>query len=334
MIAFRTRSLGYHARQIFQNGYAQIEDSDGRKSLLQPGQRRFVETVSRTVNLPSYLRRKAIGAYVAAKYPGLARIRDGYAMTTAAASASKRVIALCERQVALYEAFVKQGPGALEKPTRSKYVKEARKDFEEAFLHIPFRYDPQIAGELAAFCLRPEFLSVVARYLGVLPVLAGVRIIFSPNETSDHLRYAQLFHVDPEGARQVKLLMAVRKIDSQSGPFTFIPASATLRMRLSGKGKFERNRVADKYVLKHVRREKWVSFHGRPGDVLFVDTSNCYHFGSRPGAKPRLLLYAQFVDPFGSHLPAVRAPEVLASSWANLPPIPGRWSEYLLGRRI
>jgi hypothetical protein len=49
-----------------------------------------------------------------------------------------------------------------------------------------------------------------------------------------------------------------------------------------------------------VPRSEWVSHEGPPGSAVFIDTSRCFHYGSRPAPQPRLLLYAQYLDPFCS----------------------------------
>jgi len=332
-VDFALKPFGYHARQIFKKGYKAIEGPEG-VALLSPKQRRFVERISRTVNLPSYLRRKAIGSYIVAKYPAPAQIQDGFARFEAPA-ARDAVVAACERQIALYRSWLKYGDEALTAAgvDPAAYFKETVKTDDDPLKHIPYKYNAAAAAEIARFCMRPEFLAPVARYLGVLPILTNARILYSPNAPGD-LSNAQLFHLDPEGARQVKLFMALREVTPDSGPFTFVPAAATMGMLESGDQTFQKRRVKDKHILKHAPRKSWVSLIGASGSTLLVDTSNCFHFGSRPGSQPRLLLYAQYLDPFCSYLPASNARAVLAGNWANLPPMPGRWSPYLLGRRI
>ena len=38
---------------------------------------------------------------------------------------------------------------------------------------------------------------------------------------------------------------------------------------------------------------------GKSGDLLLCDTSSCFHFGSRLGNKPRIILAFQYLTPFG-----------------------------------
>ena len=42
---------------------------------------------------------------------------------------------------------------------------------------------------------------------------------------------------------------------------------------------------------------------GPKGSINLIDTSNCYHFGSRPGKKSRYLLMYQFLSSYSYYLP-------------------------------
>ena len=42
---------------------------------------------------------------------------------------------------------------------------------------------------------------------------------------------------------------------------------------------------------------------GSKGSINLIDTSNCYHFGSRPGKKSRKVLMYQFISSYSYYLP-------------------------------
>ncbi len=155
--------------------------------------------------------------------------------------------------------------------------------------------------------LQPELYLTAAEHLGVLPILGGVRLLYSPNEEADRLTNAQLFHIDPEGARQVKVFIAVQDVGPENSPVTFVPERLTAQMLGSGNRSYLSKRVPDELVETHAPRDTWITNEGRRGDMLFVDTSRCLHFGSRPNLRPRLLLYGQYLDPFSSVFPAMKA---------------------------
>ena len=53
-------------------------------------------------------------------------------------------------------------------------------------------------------------------------------------------------------------------------------------------------------------RERIYPLLGKEGTINFVDTSNCYHFGSRPGKYPRYVLMYQFLNSFSYYLPMIK----------------------------
>ncbi len=64
---------------------------------------------------------------------------------------------------------------------------------------------------------------------------------------------------------------------------------------------------------------------GARGTTAWVDTSNCYHFGSRPAPRPRWLLYLQYATAFSIEMPV----------WSRRPdPIPGPEALDPVSRRI
>ena len=48
-------------------------------------------------------------------------------------------------------------------------------------------------------------------------------------------------------------------------------------------------RIADETMYQHVRRDELIEFTGKPGDVLFIDSSRCFHYGSRNAVVPRFM---------------------------------------------
>ena len=64
------------------------------------------------------------------------------------------------------------------------------------------------------------------------------------------------------------------------------------------------NRINDK-SLEDINYTQYLKpLHGKSGTINLVDTSNCYHFGSRPGSKERFIVLYQFLDSFSYYLPS------------------------------
>ncbi len=325
--------IAYNARKIFRDGYHHMTLGSGNRQLRLP-ERALVGWIVRLCNLPKYLQRVQLRVRMSRSGAACCRINDGYALHSPATGeipGLRQALQACDEKIATY-LEVRAGrsaPSGYFDP--AVYAKEMSKTDDDPLKHVPYRYDQAAAAALIRPFLSPPVYMTAAQYLGLLPVLGGVRILYSPNEPSDELIRAQLFHTDPEGARQVKVFIPVQDVGPENSPFTFIPEARSRRLRASGP-QMARKRLPDKAVLKREPRAGWIAHQGRRGDVLFVDTSRCLHFGSRPNRKPRLLLYAQYLDPFCSVFPATRAGGQIARTYGFYKtddPI----EQYLLGRR-
>ena len=144
--------------------------------------------------------------------------------------------------------------------------------------------------ELVRFMISRPILETVASYLGAAPVLAGATLWWSPPNTS--ATSSQLWHLDNEDRRQVKVFVNVNDVDEDQGPFTCLPADhshAAARGLRQGRG-----RMRDEEVLGLAGCAP-VQLIGPAGSGAFVDTARCLHFGSRGNRRERLVLMFQFL---------------------------------------
>jgi hypothetical protein len=154
---------------------------------------------------------------------------------------------------------------------------------------------------LVDFALSDAAMGIAAGYLGTIPYLNRVDLLYSVPRPGDEKVSSQLFHVDPEGLTQVKFFINVFDVGDGEGPFTFIPADETarvirevdvLRRQL---GKQHAGRYLDDEVTAVGANDSIVRVAGPQGSGVAVDTSRCLHLGSRvrPGSF-RLCLYIQY----------------------------------------
>jgi hypothetical protein len=245
---------------------------------------------------------------------------DGYALCDGEqVPGLSEALDVCERKLATYLAFT-QGQGEpRETFDPDAYRQEMAKTAKDPIRHVPYRHDVEAARTLIRPFLQPEAYLTAANYLGVLPVLQAVRIAFSPNDESDALIASQMFHMDPEGARQVKVFVAARDVGPENSPLTFVPETLSARALKTREEALFGRRVPDKVILRHAPRSSWVAHQGPRGTTVFIDTSRCFHYGSRAAPKPRLLLYAQYLDPFCSVFAARKFGGKLAKSYRFYP---------------
>jgi hypothetical protein len=94
-------------------------------------------------------------------------------------------------------------------------------------------------------------------------------------------------------------------VDEQSGPLTVLPADDSQRVRRA-LGYLYRQRLTDAQVASVVGTGRERPILGPAGTTVLVDTSRCFHYGSRvgPGAIPRLVTMIQYQTPYSFMLPA------------------------------
>jgi hypothetical protein len=157
------------------------------------------------------------------------------------------------------------------------------------------------------FATSSEVLEPVLDSMGCIPVLSvakplGVRLNESDERLGDPTngtyRESQLFHRDYHDAPMVYVLVTLRDVTRQSGPFSILPAStsdaATAALRYGRRGRSYR--VQDDEMYDAVDRSALFEFARPAGSVLFVDSSRCFHYGSRDAAIPRYLMMYAYVS--------------------------------------
>jgi len=286
-------------RKLFFDGFSHLV-VNGERWPLSLKERELIGAVSRTANAPAWLARRRLMRRLAATQAPIAHMRDGYALCdVSGVQGMSEAFTVAEAKLRTYLRYKAGEADVGERFDRAAYDQEMAKADRDPVKHVPHRHDLRAASALVRPFLAPEMYLTAAEYLGVLPVLASVRIAWSPND-SDGLRSSQMFHLDPEGARQVKVFIAVRNVGPENSPLTFIPEHHTLRLIESGHPAFLGRRAKDLKLENRIPRSEWISHEGPPGSAVFIDTSRCFHYGSRPAPQPRLLLYAQYLDPFCS----------------------------------
>jgi hypothetical protein len=147
-------------------------------------------------------------------------------------------------------------------------------------------------------------LSLVTNYLGTIPHLNRVDLLYSVSHGGEEAISSQIYHLDPEGRRQAKLFLNLRDIGPDEGPFTFIPAEASEQIikaikQTRSADSEDATLVMGRYLDDELARvgglDTSISVMGKEGSAVLVDTSRCLHCGSRvkPGTY-RLCLYIQY----------------------------------------
>jgi hypothetical protein len=154
----------------------------------------------------------------------------------------------------------------------------------------------QLGSPYLDFALDERVVGPVAAYLGVVPVLTDVDVWYSAHHPKAP-KSSQLWHLDHADTTQIKVWIHVDEIDELSGPLTVVGAADSGEIADGNDYDFgDSYRLADDAVPT----DRCVAFEGPAGTVDFVDTSRCFHFGSRVSAegRPRRIAVFQYLTPY------------------------------------
>lgn len=196
-------------------------------------------------------------------------------------------------------------------------VTKSKKPFLRSF---EFDLDDERNRPIFDLACDPLLLGPIAEYLGCVPVLHRAALSYSPNQV--YVGSSQRYHRDTQDYRQVKCFIYLDEVTEDSGPLTIIPAAQSRQIydRLFKQKQAKRRHQSQDddeiYGLGVV--DRGLPLCGPRGSASFVDTCACYHYGSRPGSRPRYLLYYHFASPFSIDLPVWgRRPEPCGYQPAN-----------------
>jgi len=152
----------------------------------------------------------------------------------------------------------------------------------------PLTYEE--APPLFDLALCDEILQIATDYIGEVPMLFRVQVLWSP--INDSTRASQLYHRDGLRwhSKRAKFVFAATDIDENCGPFTFLPADVSERVSTESNEFKMHERLEDDDVYRHVERSEEVAFVGPAESGLAIDSDRCFHFGSRNRTNERLVV--------------------------------------------
>jgi hypothetical protein len=150
------------------------------------------------------------------------------------------------------------------------------------------------------FATSSELLATVSHYLKSIPALSttlpsGIRFVESNaafDDRPDQPKDSQLYHIDYYSLPNVYVLVLLRDTTPEHGPWTFLPrgVSQKARVALNYWTRERGYRVTDEDMYSVVDRKEAIEFCYPLGTVLFIESSGCFHYGSRNSVKPRFQL--------------------------------------------
>lgn len=161
---------------------------------------------------------------------------------------------------------------------------------------------------LLDFATSAPMIATVAPSFGYVPPLSGllprgVRLMessttFDP-DADGPWRESQLYHLDYHSTPTLYVVVALRDIAPEDGPLHFLGAAASRRVveELGYGSRGVPYRLTDDVVNALVDESEVQVFAEPRGTVLFIESSACFHFGSRRPVNPRYQMQYGFVSP-------------------------------------
>jgi hypothetical protein len=174
------------------------------------------------------------------------------------------------------------------------------------------------------FATSADIVGPVCQYMRMVPRLSdlvppGIRFVESTREgqlDDGVYRTSQLYHLDFHDRPVVYVIVFLRDITPDSGPFVFLPKSASARVKAAtGYGRRRHPyRLSDEDVYRVVPPEEAKVCMGGRGTVLILDSSACFHYGSRDAVRTRYQLMIAYVSPCRTdfadrYMPRARFPQ-------------------------
>jgi hypothetical protein len=166
----------------------------------------------------------------------------------------------------------------------------------------------------------PSLLAVAQAYLGCLPVLSSVFMLWStPACLADNAReeLAQMYHFDMDHLKWLKFFFYLTEVTPERGPHCFIAKSHRTGHQLPALLARGYVRYPDQELEPYYPAADRIELTGPPGTLFAVDTRG-YHKGITPRTGDRLMLQLEFCDTlFGAPytrpaFPSVCIPELEA----------------------
>ena len=169
------------------------------------------------------------------------------------------------------------------------------------FRNLLFPGDAREYRSIMDFATSSAMLKTVGDYMGQIPMMSltrppGLRMMESNKNLDDRvdppLEASQLFHLDLHDTKMVYVVVLADDVTEESGPWSFLPASVSSRAQkaMDYQKRGEAYRIPDEEMYSHVSPDELIVFTGKKGDVLFIDSSRCFHYGSRKAVRPRFLI--------------------------------------------
>lgn len=187
-----------------------------------------------------------------------------------------------------------------------KKIKEINKNKKKDFYLYTTKIDPYKNKPLMALATNKKIISIISDYMGTIPILFYVGVWYTRPINDSNSQGSQLFHFDREDFLQIKLFIPIEPIKNNSGPMNVISANDTsyfvkkkfMQLNIVNK----KDRFPDEQINSTFKQQVVKKLTAKIGELIFVDTTNCLHFGSRNCDKGKYHITLQYLTPYSRKL--------------------------------
>lgn len=135
--------------------------------------------------------------------------------------------------------------------------------------------------ELIDFAISKNIIEIISNYLNIFPIISGVQIIKS--DINKNFFSSMNWHFDSHHNKLIKIIFPIHNLNDKHGPTTFLDKITTNKL-IKKNFLFKSPRYFEDSEIKSYLPnldDKIIKFLGKKGEVLLIDTSKCFHMGSR-----------------------------------------------------
>jgi hypothetical protein len=152
---------------------------------------------------------------------------------------------------------------------------------KKTFFKNLYSFEP--GDKISKFSINKNFIELISKYLKLSPIINNILLIKS-EVVSDKKFYSSMnWHIDNHHNNLIKIMYLPHDLNYKDGPTCFLNKNSTQNL-LKNNFYFKSPRYFEDDELKKVNNnytDEIVSFTGKKGDILIIDTSKCLHMGSR-----------------------------------------------------
>ena len=189
------------------------------------------------------------------------------------------------------------------RPCRCKGTEQVGVDLPENSRVCSYMSNGQLSSTLKKLEKDPGILAIAAKFLGAIAVHMGSEILWSFPVAGTQIQQreaAQVFHYDLDDYRFIKFFFYLTDVDISSGPHAYIRGTHKHKKLLHQLIGTRCADIDDEKIVECYGAQNVVNLCGKAG-FGFVENPLCFHRGSRPTEKPRLMLQIEYtINDYGN----------------------------------